>query len=331
MAIIKQITTPEIIDEVDQHLDTSLRPQRLADFIGQEDAKKTIELLIKAAQKRSEALDHILFYGPPGTGKTTLGKIIASEMGVEVRITSGPALERPGDIASILTNLPENGILFIDEIHRIPKLVEETLYPAMEEHVLDIIVGKGPSAQTIRLDLPHFTIIGATTRIGLLGAPIRDRFGAIIRLDYYDDEALTTIIQSSAKQLNVTISPEAALMIALRSRGTPRVANRLLKRIRDYVSVKDREAIIDTDVHATTKLLGIDADGLHKLDYAYLEALTLKFNGGPTGIETLAAAISEDIGSIEEVIEPFLIRRGLIQKTPRGRQITEAARLKVTP
>ncbi|MCA9392136.1 Holliday junction branch migration DNA helicase RuvB [candidate division WWE3 bacterium] len=307
----------------DEVVDSSFRPQRLVHYHGQNDLKKNVNILIKATQKRKEPLDHILFYGPPGLGKTTLARVIANELNVNVRLTSGPAVERAGDLASILTNLEDGDVLFIDEIHRLPKVVEETLYPAMEEFALDIIVGRGPSARTLRLDLPRFTVVGATTRIGLIGAPMRDRFGAIFRLEYYDDDDLRMIINQSARILNVEITSEAMLEIARRSRGTPRVANRLLRRVRDYAQVKDKDTVEVDDVKKTCKLLGVDEIGLSSLDYHYLQTLATRFSGGPVGVETISAAISEDKQSIEDVIEPFLLQKGLIKKTPRGRAITE--------
>lgn len=316
------VTEAPELDE-DTILDASLRPQRLAHYHGQNELKKNIKILIQATQQRNEPLDHLLFYGPPGLGKTTLARVISNELNVNVRLTSGPAIERAGDLASILTNLEDGDILFIDEIHRLPKVVEETLYPAMEEYALDLIVGRGPSARTLRLDLPKFTVVGATTRIGLIGAPMRDRFGAIFRLEYYDEDELSHILKQSAKLFEVEITPEAVLEISKRSRGTPRIANRLLKRVRDYSQVQEKTVIDADDVAAACKLLGVDEVGLNTLDYHYLKLLVTKFNGGPVGIETIAAAISEDKQSIEDVIEPFLLQKGYIKKTPRGRSITD--------
>ena len=318
----------EIADDIP--LDTSLRPSKLDHYHGQIDLKQNIRVLLESTQKRGAPLDHILLYGPPGLGKTTLARIIAQELGVNLRTTSGPALERAGDLASILTNLEDRDLLFIDEVHRLPKAVEETLYPAMEDYALDLVIGRGPAARTLRLDLPKFTIVGATTRIGLMSAPMRDRFGGIFRLDYYTDTELTDIVEQSARLLELNLSIDAALAIATRSRGTPRIANRLLKRVRDVAVVSEIELIDMTTVIETCRMLAIDDDGLTKLDLQYLKALVHKFNGGPVGVETISAALSEDIGSIEDVIEPFLIQKGFLNKTNRGRVATENAHQKVT-
>lgn len=323
------LTDPQSTSEEDQLLDSSLRPVSLKSYFGQNEIKKNIHIFIQAAKKRQEPLDHVLLYGPPGLGKTTLAKIIGHELGVDVRISSGPAMERAGDLASILTNLKDGDVLFIDEIHRLNRIVEETLYPAMEEHALDLILGRGPSARTLRLDLPHFTIVGATTRIGLMSAPIRDRFGSIFRLDFYDLKALQKIIQRSAQILKINIESNATEELAQRARGTPRIGNRLLKRVRDYAEVEEDGKITVAVVEKACRLLGIDSEGLDPLDRKYLDCLINSFNGGPAGIETLAAALSEDSGTLEDVVEPFLIQKGLIKKTPRGRVTTHSANEKM--
>ena len=309
----------------EEKLFTSLRAVAWEDFIGQDKIKAALKIAIKAAQQRKEPLEHTLFYGPPGLGKTTLSHLIAKEMGVNIRVTSGPAIERAGDLAAILTNLEPNDVLFIDEIHRLPKVVEETLYPAMEDFALDIIIGKGPSARTVRLDLPHITIIGATTRAGLISAPLRDRFGLTHRLAFYEPGDLQKIIDRAAHKLGVEVDNPSALEIARRARGTPRIALKLLKRVRD-VSQVHGDGKIGKDIMARAlDMMEVDPLGLDDSDRRLLLALIEKFNGGPAGLETLAAAISEDVGTIEEVIEPYLMQIGLIKMTPKGRVVTPAA------
>lgn len=319
-----RLITPQIIDG-DIEAETSLRPKSLDEYIGQSGAKEKISIFIQAANKRKETLDHVLLYGPPGLGKTTLANIISNELGVSMRITSGPAIEKPGDLAAILTNLNNNDVLFIDEIHRLNRSVEEILYPAMEDFALDIIIGKGPSARSIRLDLPKFTMIGATTRAGMLTSPLRDRFGVICRLDYYTTDELYEIIMRSSRILKIKVEEEGAFEIARRSRGTPRVANRLLKRVRDYAQVK-AQGIIDKDTaDKALKLLEIDDMGLDDIDKKMLLTIINKFDGGPVGLDTLAASIGEDSGTIEDVYEPYLLQIGFINRTPRGRIATNSA------
>ena len=300
----------------------SLRPKKLAEYIGQQQAKSNLEIFIKAALARGEALDHVLLFGPPGLGKTTLANIIANEMGVNLRVTSGPAIERQGDLAAILTNLNENDVLFIDEIHRLSRSVEEILYSAMEDYALDIIIGKGPSARSIRIDVPKFTLVGATTRAGALAAPLRDRFGILLRLEYYTPDELDIIVQRASEILAICIEPSAAREIAIRSRGTPRVANRLLKRVRDFAHAFESEGIRQEVVERALQCLDIDKKGLDKNDRRLLEMIAINFGGGPVGVETLAASISEEITTIEDVYEPFLMQLGLLQRTPRGRMAT---------
>lgn len=320
----KRIINTEIqSDEI--VIENNLRPQLLKDYIGQSKAKENLKIFIDAAKKRGESLDHTLFYGPPGLGKTTLAGIIANEMGVNLKITSGPAIEKPGDIAAVLNSLNDNDVLFIDEIHRLNRQVEEVLYPAMEDYAIDIMIGKGSTARSIRLDLPKFTLVGATTRAGMLSAPLRDRFGLINKLEYYSPEELKQIIKRSAEVLNVDIDEEGAGELARRSRGTPRLANRLLKRVRDFAEVK-YDGIITLDVAKyALDILEVDNMGLDNGDRNILITIIEKFGGGPVGLDTLAASIGEDPGTLEDVYEPFLLKNGLINRTPRGRIVTEAA------
>lgn len=313
-------STPE--DEV---LLNKLRAQSWDEFIGQQSIKEALQLAIMAAKQRGEALDHVLLFGPPGLGKTTLSHLIAKEMESNIRVTSGTALKKAGDLAAILTNLKEGDILFIDEIHRLPKIVEETLYPAMEDFALDIIIGEGPSARTVRLDLPKFTIVGATTRFGLLTGPFRDRFGLTHRLSYYVPESLATIISKGAQKLNIETDDQAALEIGRRSRGTPRIALKLLKRVRDYVQVKELAAITHTEVTKALEMFAIDQLGLDDTDRRLLEKLISHHQGGPVGLTTIAATLNEDVGTIEEVLEPYLLQIGFLKRTPQGRVVTKAA------
>lgn len=320
----RRIITTELIEE-DVKIENNLRPKLLKDYIGQSKAKEILKIYIEAAKQREESLDHVLFYGPPGLGKTTLAGIIANEMQVNLKVTSGPAIEKPGELAAILNSLNEGDILFIDEIHRLNRQVEEVLYPAMEDYAIDIMIGKGATARSVRLDLPRFTLVGATTRAGMLTAPLRDRFGVVSRLEFYNPEELCEIICRSAKLLGVSINEYGALEMARRSRGTPRLANRLLKRVRDFAQVK-YDGVITADIASEAlDLLEIDSLGLDHIDRAIIETMIDKFGGGPVGLDTLAAAIGEDASTLEDVYEPYLIKNGLLNRTPRGRVVTGAA------
>lgn len=319
-----RIITPEEQDK-DKNLDTSLRPKNLTEYIGQEKVKQNLEICIQAAQKRAEPLEHVLLYGAPGLGKTTLAHIITREMNANIKITAGPAIEKSGDLAAILTNLQPGDVLFIDEIHRLNKSIEEILYPAMEDHCLDIIIGKGPSARTLRLDLPPFTIIGATTKVSLLSAPLRDRFGIIYHLNFYEQNDIESIVNRNAKLLNSQIEKEAIELIATRARRTPRIANRLLKRVRDYCDVKGDGKITPNLANDAFGMLEVDSIGLDWIDRKILETIIEKFNGGPVGLNTIAAATGEDIATVEDVYEPYLMQLGFIDRSPRGRIVTHNA------
>ena len=323
--MIERLVDPEVKEPIDETIDTSLRPKDFASYIGQERLKKTLQLTIAAAKKRNEPIDHVLLYGPPGLGKTTMASVIANEMGAQIRITSGPAIERAGDLASLLTNLQDGDILFIDEIHRLNRTVEEVLYSAMEDFKLDIMLGKGPSSRSLRLDLPKFTIIGATTRTGALAAPLRDRFGLIHRLEFYTPELIAEIVHRSADILNVEIMSEAADMISTRARLTPRIANRILKRLRDYADVNGEGTIDEKIAGEAMALLEIDELGLDAGDRLLLSAIIENYDGGPVGVDTLAALIADERSTIEDFYEPYLLQIGLIERTPRGRKVTPKA------
>ncbi len=320
----KRIISTELTEE-DYGVENRLRPDTLADYIGQNQVKSNLKVYIEAAKERNDSLDHVLFYGPPGLGKTTLSGIIANEMGTHLKVTSGPAIEKPGEMAAILNNLAEGDVLFVDEIHRLNRQVEEVLYPAMEDFAIDVMIGKGATARSIRLQLPHFTLVGATTRAGLLSAPLRDRFGVVCKLEFYTTEELKTIIIRSASVLNVDIDEEGAYELARRSRGTPRLANRLLKRVRDFAQIKYDGRITKAVADYALDLLEVDRHGLDRNDRLMLSAIIEKFGGGPVGIDTVATAIGEDAATVEDVYEPYLIQNGFLIRTPRGRMATDAA------
>ncbi len=320
----ERVITPEEKEE-DQGFDLTLRPQSLDEFIGQGQIKANLKIFIEAARQRGEALEHVLFYGAPGLGKTTLSHIIAKEMGVNIKVTSGPAIEKAGDLAAILTNLDKGDVLFIDEIHRMNRNIEEILYPAMEDYALDIIIGKGPSARTLKLELPQFTLVGATTRLSMLSSPLRDRFGNIFRIDFYKPEEIHEVVKRSAKILKVKVDEAAAEEIAKRSRWTPRIANRILKRVRDFSQVKGKDEINKEECGAALELLNIDELGLDEIDRRVLKVIIEKYNGGPVGLGTIAAATNEEVDTIEEIYEPFLLQQGFLMRTPRGRAATKSA------
>lgn len=320
----KRMITTEFTQE-DEKIETGLRPQYLKDYIGQKKVKDNLKVYIEAAKQRQESLDHVLLYGPPGLGKTTLAGIIANEMGVNLKVTAGPAIEKPGEMAAILNNLKDGDILFVDEIHRLPRQVEEVLYPAMEDYVIDVVIGKGTAARSIRFDLPHFTLVGATTRAGMLSAPLRDRFGVVNRLEFYSPEELCCIIENSAKILQVDIDKEGAMEMARRSRGTPRLANRFLKRVRDFAQIKYDGKITKEVADFALNLLEVDRLGLDRTDRKIITTMIESYGGGPVGIESLAVAIGEDVGTLEDVYEPYLVQNGLLLRTPRGRMVSDAA------
>ena len=320
----KRMITTEFTQE-DEKIETGLRPQYLKDYIGQKKVKDNLKVYIEAAKQRQESLDHVLLYGPPGLGKTTLAGIIANEMGVNLKVTAGPAIEKPGEMAAILNNLKDGDILFVDEIHRLPRQVEEVLYPAMEDYVIDVVIGKGTAARSIRFALPHFTLVGATTRAGMLSAPLRDRFGVVNRLEFYSPEELCCIIENSAKILQVDIDKEGAMEMARRSRGTPRLANRFLKRVRDFAQIKYDGKITKEVADFALNLLEVDRLGLDRTDRKIITTMIENYGGGPVGIESLAVAIGEDAGTLEDVYEPYLVQNGLLLRTPRGRMVSDAA------
>src|SRR6187397_188796 len=323
--VLARVVTAKTASPQEEALERALRPRQLEEYIGQEKIRDQLSIFIEAARKRGEALDHVLLFGPPGLGKTTLSHILAYELGVNLRQTSGPVLERPGDLAALLTNLEPRDVLFIDEIHRLSPVVEEILYPALEDYQIDLMIGEGPAARSVKIDLPPFTLVGATTRAGMLTNPLRDRFGIVARLEFYTTPELTTIVHRSAKLLNVKIEDEGAVEIALRSRGTPRIANRLLRRVRDYAQVRAAGVVTKPVADTALRMLDVDAIGLDLMDRKLLEAVIHKFAGGPVGVENLAAAIGEERDTIEDVIEPFLIQQGYLQRTPRGRVATALA------